>query len=178
MTKQGQPFQDFDLTNFWNDANLEHSDYYGEPLTDELLAEIEAELGFKLPDSYVYLMRQHNGGRPMNTCFPTDTPTSWSEDHIEIFGIFSIGRAAICSLGGVHGSQFWIDEWEYPPIGVAFCDTQTAGHEMVFLDYRECGPQGEPQVVHIDQEYDYAITVLAPDFESFIRGLVHSDYYE
>ena len=49
---------------------------------------------------------------------------------------------------------------------------------MIFLDYRECGPQGEPKVVHIDQEYDYEITPLADTFEDFIRGLVNEEVYE
>jgi hypothetical protein len=43
---------------------------------------------------------------------------------------------------------------------------------MLCLDYRECGPTGEPPVVHIDQESNYRITPVARDFESFIRGLI------
>jgi hypothetical protein len=42
---------------------------------------------------------------------------------------------------------------------------------MVCLDYRACGPTGEPQVVHIDQERDYNIVLVAESFEAFIRGL-------
>ena len=42
---------------------------------------------------------------------------------------------------------------------------------MIGLDYRKCGPNGEPSVVHVDQEWDYRITCLAETFESFIRGL-------
>lgn len=43
---------------------------------------------------------------------------------------------------------------------------------MIFLDYRDCGPQGEPKVVHVDQTYDFEITHLADSFEEFILGLV------
>ena len=71
-----------------------------------------------------------------------------------------------------------IDEWGYPSVGVAICDTPSAGHEMIFLDYRKCGSKGEPQVVHIDQESNYEITFLANDFESFIRGLVRPDTFD
>jgi len=42
---------------------------------------------------------------------------------------------------------------------------------MFCLDYRECGTSGEPSVVHVDQERDLAITVVAPTFKSFVRGL-------
>ena len=81
------------------------------------------------------------------------------------------------SLCGTLGSRFMIEEWGYPDIGVAICDCPSAGHDMVFLDYRECGPQGEPKVVHIDQEADYEITPLADTFEAFVRGLVdESDF--
>jgi hypothetical protein len=46
------------------------------------------------------------------------------------------------------------------------------------LDYRACGPQGEPAVVHVDQEDDYRITPLAPSFEAFVRGLVPESAFE
>ena len=42
---------------------------------------------------------------------------------------------------------------------------------MIMLDYRACGPKGEPRVVHVDQDRDYKITPLARTFEVFIRGL-------
>lgn len=65
----------------------------------------------------------------------------------------------------------------YPDIGVAICDCPSAGHEMIFLDYRECGPQGEPKVSYVDQEMDYQIIVLADNFEDFIKGLISEDGY-
>jgi len=49
---------------------------------------------------------------------------------------------------------------------------------MICLDYRKCGPQGEPQIVHIDQEGDYRITFVAENFESFIRGLEGDEILE
>ncbi len=76
------------------------------------------------------------------------------------------------------GSQFMVDEWEYPAIGVAICGCSSAEHDMIFLDYQECGPKGEPKAVHVDQEYDYEITLLADTFEDFIRGLVNEEVYE
>lgn len=42
---------------------------------------------------------------------------------------------------------------------------------MVFLDYSECGPEGEPMVVLVDQEDDYSQEILANNFEEFIYKL-------
>lgn len=172
------PFEGFDLTNFWDDSMYARKEYVSEPPSGELIASVEEELGYRLPASYIWLMKQHNGGIPVNTCYPCEEPTCWAEDHVAITGIFGIGREKSYSLCGELGSQFMIDEWEYPAIGVAICDCPSAGHDMIFLDYRACGPQGEPAVVHVDQENDYKITHLADSFEEFIRGLEHESLYD
>lgn len=171
------PFQDFDLSNFWNNVAYALETLVLDPPTDELIASIEKELGYTLPESYKFLMKQQNGGIPHNTCFPTSAPTSWDEDHIAISSIKGIGRDKIFSLCGRQGSQFMIDEWGYPDIGVCICDCPSAGHDMIMLDYRKCGKDGEPEVIHVDQEFGYHITFLAKDFETFIKGLVHEDVY-
>jgi len=71
----------------------------------------------------------------------------------------------------------WLDEWGYPDIGVYFADTPSAGHDMIALDYRACGRDGEPAVVHVDQEVGYVVTPLAPTFEDFIAGLVGEEAF-
>ena len=140
-----------------------------------MVKSIEDELGYKLPRAYIELMKSQNGGIPMKTEHKTKEATSWAEDHIAISGIFGIDRSMPSSLCGDTGSKFWIDEWGCPSIGVYFCDCPSAGHDMICMDYRNCGPQGEPQVVHVDQERDYKITFIANNFESFIHGLENID---
>lgn len=171
-------FDNFDFTNFWKDSMYAFDEWVSELPSDELIISVEQELGYKLPASYIWLMKQHNGGIPVNTCFPTGKPTSWADDYVAITRILSIGREKTYSLCGEFGSQFMIDEWGYPAIGVAICACPSAGHDMIFLDYRECGSQGEPKVVHIDQEWDYEITPLANNFEEFIRGLMNEEEFE
>lgn len=104
--------------------------------------------------------------------------TSWAEDHIAITGIFGLDSSKTSSLTGSLGGEFMKDKWGYPDIGVYIYDCPSAGHDMIALDYRECGKNGEPRVVHVDQELDYEITVVSENFESFIRNLVHDSFYE
>lgn len=80
-------FHDFDFSDFWDDDDYSLKEYVEEKPTDELIHSIEEELGFKLPASYIELMKIHNGGTPKNCCFPTTETTSWSEDHCAITGI-------------------------------------------------------------------------------------------
>ena len=171
-------FNDFDLKGFWDDSDYAVKTYRETTPTNELILSIQDELGYKLPAAYIELMKTHNGGVPFNTCFPTSQATSWADDHIAINGIGGIGRTKLYSLCGEMGSQFMIDEWGYPEIGVCVCDCPSAGHDMIMLDYSACGKTGEPTVVHVDQENDYRVTFLAPDFESFIRGLVSDEAYD
>lgn len=173
-----QFFANFDLELFWESSEYAERKYVGSPLTDEVVAAVERELGYKLPASYVELMRSQNGGIPRWRYHRTTERTSWAHDHIAITGIYSIGSEKTYSLCGKFGSRFWIQEWGYPDIGIYFVDCPSAGHDMVCLDYRACGPTGEPRVVHIDQEWDYEIVFVAETFESFVRGLQDESAFE
>lgn len=171
-------FRDFDFSDFWDDTEYSLREYVEDTPSNELILSIENELGFKLPASYIELMKLHNGGTPKKCCFPTSERTSWAEDHCAITGIMGIGRTKTYSLCGSLGSQFMIDEWGYSNTGVFICDCPSAGHDMIMLDYSKCGKDGEPEVVYVDQERNYKKTFLAKDFESFIRGLVSPDIYD
>lgn len=164
-------FADFDVEQFWEPSEYALKEYVGAPLTDKTITATERKLGYKLPAAYVELMRFQNGGIPRRTSHRTKERTSWAEGHIAITGIYSIGSQKRYSLCGEIGSRFWIEKWGYPDIGIYFADCPSAGHDMLCLDYRACGPSGEPQVVHIDQEWDYSIVFVAENFEAFIRGL-------
>ncbi|MGZ0703578.1 SMI1/KNR4 family protein [Pseudomonas piscis] len=161
---------DIDLDAFW-DHDLSAKIRQPAP-SDELIAQVQQLLGYRLPASYVAFMRRYNGGYPNLTCFPM------GDDHCDIDSFISVGITPGRSLGGQLGSRFSIEEWGYPDLGVYICDCPSAGHDMIALDYRACGPEGEPRVVHVDQEGDYEVTVLAPDFETFVRGLVSWEVYD
>ena len=163
--------------DFWENSEYAQENYVGAPPTNEYIDSIEEELGYKLPASYIGMIRQQNGGIPVKKAFPTKESTSWAEDHMAIKGIYGIDRDRPCSVCGELGTQAMIDEWEYPPVGIAVCDTPEGGPSMVFLDYRECGKDGEPKVVLIEADLDNKIILLADNFELFIRGLVDEDAF-
>lgn len=171
-------FDDFDFLSFWDNDEYAKEAYIGRPVTDQMIKEAESLLGYKLPQSYIEFIKHQNGGIPKNTCHRTSAPTSWAEDHVAITGIYGIDKNKPYSVCGEFSSKFWMEEWGYPGIGVYICDCPSAGHDMICLDYSNCGSQGEPVVVHIDQESDYRKTFIAKDFESFIRGLEPDEDFE
>jgi len=158
--------KDFDWNGFWNDVDYAFESYIGKPVTDEDIKAAEANLGYTLPAAYIELLKNHNGGVVNKNCFIND-----NRDCVYITGIYGIDRDKKYSLLGEIGNEFWISKVKYPPIGVVVADTISGGHDMIFLDYRDCGPTGEPKVVRVDQEGDYSITLLADNFGDFIKNL-------
>ncbi|WUR57896.1 SMI1/KNR4 family protein [Micromonospora chokoriensis] len=171
-------FPDLDPYTFWDDNEYALDAYVDVPPAPALIDSVEAELGYRLPASYVTLMRSHNGGMPHHSCCPAPSRTTWADTHVAVDGIMGIGRDKLYSVAGEAGSRFWIEEWGYPPIGVYVATCPSAGHDMIAFDYRDSGPDGEPRVVHVDQEWDYQITVLAPSFVSFVQALRPASEYE
>ena len=47
-------FEGFDFTNFWEDSEYALKEYVSELPSDELIASVEQELGYKLPVSYIF----------------------------------------------------------------------------------------------------------------------------
>ena len=160
-------FGNIELKTFWDEI-----DERPKELTDKMVENAEKQLGYKLPKSYIELLKSRNGGYPVNTCYPTNEKTSWADDHIEIETIYGIGIEN--GIDNEYGSNYLIEAWEYPAIGILICSCPSGGHDVVMLDYSDCGKDGEPKVVHIDMETENGepkITVLAQNFETFVKGL-------
>jgi hypothetical protein len=140
--------------------------YTGPDVDSDMMRTAEDSLGFRLPRSYVDLLFQCNGGSLRRRCYPTPFANSWAPDHI--------GVRAILGIGGDRGidkmSQYLIDEWGYPNVGVVIADLPSGGHDTIMLDYSGSGPRGEPVVVYVDE--DRVPRKIAESFDAFIAGLV------
>lgn len=169
---------DFPPENFWEQSAYATKAYLSKAPSMALIKSIEAELGYQLPSSYIELMGQQNGGIPINTVFSTSKPSSWAENHVALTGILGIGREKDYSLCGGLGSHFMMKEWGYPNLGIYFGDCPSAGHDLIAMDFRKNGKQGEPQIVHVSQSQDFEITFLADNFQTFIEGLLFWDRFE
>lgn len=156
-------------------AFFEDSTYYtGPELTDDMVSIAEERLGYRLPTSYVELLRVRNGGKPRRRCFRTPFKTSWAPHHIQIEAIRGVGGTwGIDSPGGL-SSAAMIAQWGYPTIGIVICDMPSAGHDAVMLDYS--GIEIEPSVVYVDE--DRRPKLLAKSFSEFVRDLIACDEVE
>jgi hypothetical protein len=148
----------------------------GPPLTPAAVGAAAAALGYKLPESYLQLLRVRNGGYPRRRFYPTPVRTCWGENHIEIETLFGVGARE----GIEQVTPALIHDWGYPALGVVIADTPAAGHDAIMLDYSGCGLAGEPRVVYVETLHSEppSVLVLAPDFESFARGLVDGIRYD
>lgn len=122
------------------------------PLSDELIAEIEKQLGFKLPEVYIQLCKLQNGGEPKNR---------------KIKGFSSLDNIYPIDLSLVELNDNLSDHCNYPRIGIYFASTVN-GHSSFGLDYRACGRRGEPVVVNVDDEFDYRIAPVAKNMKEFL----------
>lgn len=164
-------FENFDLSNFWNNTDYALKTYVGQKLTKNMVEIAQNKIGYTFPISYITLLANQNGGIPYKTYFPIPKTTEDSkQEYVTITGIFGINPKTNSLLGSM-GSKALIEEWGYPPIGMVVCNCQEVGHENIMLDYRQ---EGIPQVVHVDVQVgeEPVITYLAQDFEQFIQGLV------
>ena len=130
------------------------------PLNEEMINKAQDELGVKLPESYLQLLREQNGGAIRFNAHPASEPNGWAEDHVQMDYIMGIGEG-----GGILDSAYLIEEWDMPKNLVLLSGD---GHTWVALDYRQT--KENPPVIYIDNESGQSFE-LARSFEVFLKGL-------
>ena len=133
-------------------------------LTDELVSRAEETIGYKLPESYKELLRFRNGGA-INDALDE----SW------LSAIYGISTDPDEFNGLENMFDNWKNEWEYPDIGIPFGETQSAGHDMYYMDFRVTDENGEPRIVRIDNEMNNEVFVVADNLPEFIKLILANE---
>jgi hypothetical protein len=159
------------------EAGFWHADEkYGmlPPLTQDMIAAAEHELGVTLPADLLRLLRMQNGGvvaEAWDAC-PAEA-NFYADDHVPFDMLFGIGPSDSADATTLLDTPYLVQEWELPSPIVLLSGQ---GHYWVALDYRTCGPHGEPSVAWFDNEREHEFR-LAPDFRGLVEQLTSSAGY-
>jgi hypothetical protein len=145
---------------FWRSNHYNHP-----PLTDQMVAVAERQLGVKLPAEYIALLRIQNGGYTHGFGFPMTRRTTWAEDHVPLHDLAGIVLdPSIRTAQNILDTAYMTEEWGLPPRQALLSGE---GHWWITLDYR----RGDvPSVTWINVECDEDIQI-APTFAAFLDGL-------
>ena len=157
--------------DIWNDSQSSIKGYIGKPVTEEDIIRAEEQLGYKFPESYKELIREHNGGLLQKFVITTNEADGiYEEENVYVEAILGIDPDKDHSLLSKRFGNRFYSEAGFPDIGIVIAEEES-GHEAYFLDYRECGKDGEPTVVVINNELDNIIVKIADSFTEFLNML-------
>src|SRR5574344_1614005 len=100
-------FDDICITELFDNESEYGKEFTFENLSDDLIKRAEMSIGYKLPTSYVDLLKIQNGGVIKN-------------EECWLSTIYGIAPDIDCFNGLEAMYENWIDEWEYPNIGIPF----------------------------------------------------------
>ncbi len=128
-----------------------------EIFSKEGIEEIEKNLGFKIPQAYIDLMKIKNGDEELRKI---------GDSLLDMTGFVGVDEL----------DEMWdnVEDWGYPKFGIYFSWTESAGHEALLINYEECF-DGEPSIWLLDQERESG-RFLAKNFEEFITQLYFEDF--
>ena len=160
-------FDGIDLDRLFDNESEYGQNYLFDDLTDDLVSRAEETMGYKLPESYKELLRFRNGGS-----INPELDESWLA---AIYGI-STDPDNFYGLESMYDN--WKNEWEYPDIGIPFGETESAGHDMYYMDFRVTDENGEPRIVRIDNEMDNEVYAVADNLPEFIKMVLKNEPIE
>lgn len=115
-------YKNIDFNKLFNNESEFAKKYNHEKLTDNRIKEVEELLEYKLPKSYIELLKVQNGGyinKKYEKCWLT--------------AIYGIGANDKSFYGLEEQFKLYKEEGEYPDIGIPFGETQSGGHDMYFI---------------------------------------------
>lgn len=133
------------------------SEFDGPQVTDDLITSAERCLGFRLPESYISLLRQKNGGVMVGCHVKVAETTFYGGSTLPIFGIMGIGGE--WSVDTVPELPDGNPEANFP-IGISKLKSlgysgrgfvfSRCGHSVYVMDYSSVANRSEPQIIYVD----------------------------
>lgn len=151
-------FAGVDLSALFDNTRKIRSRYEFPKITEEWIERTEKAIGYKISPAYRELLEYQNGGEIRD-----DSDKRW------LTAIFGIGPKPDASYSLEEIFDDCKNDLEYPDIGIPFGETNSGGHDMYYLDYREVDSNGEPRIVIIDNELGNQITFAANNLVEFIK---------
>lgn len=130
-----------------------------EQLTLAVLEKVEKNLHVKLPNTYIDLMKQHNGG---TLAYTTLISSRLPDGEAEIDEIKGIDLEE-----GIIESNYLTNEWELDSKLIIFAGD---GNYWLAFDYRK-HDSNEPAVVYIEEDTDNKPIKIAKNFALFLKKL-------
>lgn len=159
-------FKAINLSELFNNESEYSKEYRFGELTDEMISRVEKNIGYRLPKSYIELLRVQNGG-VINNKYET-----W------LSVIYGVGSTERTFNGLEEMFDNWKNNWEYPDIGIPFGETDSAGHDMYYMDFRVVDEAEEPRIVRIDNEMDNEIYFVANNLVEFLTMIYNHQEME
>ena len=135
---------------------LSKSEYTGPDLDMDAVRRFESRYGISLPRSYIDLLSVVNGGT-----FVSTVEINCDDYIVEAEGIKGVGGSWGIDSEEL-GSEYLIQEWGYPDIGIVIGIMISGGSDAIMLNYNS---PSEPSVSYVSD--DGEVYELARTFDKF-----------
>ncbi|MBS0196197.1 MAG: SMI1/KNR4 family protein [Planctomycetes bacterium] len=141
------------------------------PATETEIAAAESALGVTLPPAYKAVLLVRNGGSLLRSIFSLKVAPpkqSHARKKYQVSSLAGVGTGAGENI--VEMRELAGREWDVPAMLLPLCGD---GHWWCCLDYRVCGPHGEPSIAHYETAEDGRDVdfLIAESFHTLIKGL-------
>ncbi|MCM3213560.1 SMI1/KNR4 family protein [Niallia taxi] len=149
---------------FWNNK-LKDDPYKLQNINKKDIELAEKAFHIKLPQAYIDLLIEQNGGYLEKTCLPVIFKNDWADDHILFDYLLGIKKDK-----GIMESNYLLKEWGVKEKNLIIISGD--GHFFIALDYRT--NEENPTIVYIDTTED-KITKIYEDFSTMVNSLYEED---